>query len=568
MPAPLFQDPQAATAIALLQAPGEYRARLLTEIANAQANAQVQGAQAWSGGIQNAAQAFAQVPQQMQAQKMQALQAQDIQGQIAEREAVAAQRTAQTAGAARDQRAAQMWAEQLKANVNPETGRPDYEKAAKAVSEYFPVQANTFLEGIQKTESTRLSLLKSQAEIDTAQKNAAKALSNHMGELAAVGLNKLDTDTPQNARDHFLGLIASAAASGAISEKDAHEALMKTASAGPDQLAGIYSHYLDAAPEVKTRLVAEDLKKAETAKNLSEANKQPTAKSYQKSSVLLDGKPAEVLTDPTPGGKIYDLDGKAIENAANRIKPIPTAAQISLNSIGGDASKATAKAIAEYRIAPPSARTLASPAGESLMLQVMTENPAYQATEFPTRQKMRAAFTSGAQSQTINSLNTAIGHLDQFTNVIKALDNGNFRPGNEAYNWLRSTFGDSAPTNFEGIRSIMSGELASAFKKSGATDQEIASVEKAVSSKNSTKQLMDYVKTIALPALGSKVISFDQQYRQVMGKDDPFKILLPESEEVLKKYGIDPAHPTIGASGSAPSAGRVYYDANGDPVKR
>jgi hypothetical protein len=52
---------------------------------------------------------------------------------------------------------------------------------------------------------------------------------------------------------------------------------------------------------------------------------QAAPKSYQKSSVLLDGKPAEVLTDPTPGGKIYDLNGTVIENAAARVKPIPAA---------------------------------------------------------------------------------------------------------------------------------------------------------------------------------------------------------------------------------------------------
>ncbi len=59
---------------------------------------------------------------------------------------------------------------------------------------------------------------------------------------------------------------------------------------------------------------------------------QTAPKDYQKSSVLLDGKPAEILTDPAPGGKIYDLDHKVIENAATRIKPIPSAAAVSITS--------------------------------------------------------------------------------------------------------------------------------------------------------------------------------------------------------------------------------------------
>lgn len=276
--------------------------------------------------------------------------------------------------------------------------------------------------------------------------------------------------------------------------------------------------------------------------------KPQTEKGRQAEWGVLDGKQVAIAFDPGTG-KRFDADGNDV---TARVKPIPPASvQVALTAANANVSP-MAKAIAEYRSPPPSPRSMTTPAGEGLMRQVLEANPSYDATQYPTRAKMRQAFTSGPQSQTINSLNTAIGHLDQFTSVVKALDNGNFRPGNEAYNWLRATFGDSAPTNFAGIKSIMAGELASAFKKSGATDQEIASVEQAISGKNSAKQLLDYVQSIALPALGSKVVSFEQQYRQVMGEGDPFKILLPESEAILKKYNIDPAHPQMG--GAAKSA--------------
>lgn len=287
---------------------------------------------------------------------------------------------------------------------------------------------------------------------------------------------------------------------------------------------------------------------------------EPAAKSYQHVDKLLDGKPTTLLLDPAPGGKLYDLNQKEIENAAARVKPIPPASVTVRNMIdasGKGEISSTAKGIAEYRIPAPSARSMASGEGKALMDQVLRANPDYDAGQFPARSKMRIQFTSGAQSQTINSINTAIGHLDQFVDVAKALDNGNFRPGNQAFNWLKATFGDSAPTNFEGIRSIMSGELASAFKKSGATDQEIKSVESAIASKNSTSQLVDYATKIAIPALGSKIAAFDQQYHAVMGKNDPFKVLTPDAEDVLTKYGFDPAHPRMGGPSTptlAPSA--------------
>lgn len=238
---------------------------------------------------------------------------------------------------------------------------------------------------------------------------------------------------------------------------------------------------------------------------------------------------------------------------------------------GSPAASPLAKAMAEYRSPPISPRSMASGPGKALMEEVLRLNPDYDATQFPTRQKTRIAFTSGPQSETISSLNTAIGHLDQFVDVAKALENGNFRPGNEAHNWLKATFGDSAPTNFEGIRGIMAGELASAFKKSGATDQEIASVQAAIQSKNSTRQLVDYATTIAIPALGSKVANRNAQYRQVMGEKDPFKVLSPDAERVLVKYGFDPAHPTMGKGTTAatgPKATQRFNPATGklEPV--
>jgi len=208
----------------------------------------------------------------------------------------------------------------------------------------------------------------------------------------------------------------------------------------------------------------------------------------------------------------------------------------------------TARAIAEYRIPPPSSRSLASGPGMALMDQVMKINPEYRGEEFPTRQKVRAAFTSGAQSQTINSLNTAIEHLDQFVGAAKALDNGDFTPGNSAYNALRSAFGSTAPTNFQGIKSIMAGELASAFKKSGATDTEIASVEKSINDSASTKQLVEYATKVAMPALGSKAASFNEQYHSVMGEKDPWSPISKGAKSTLQKYGLDPGNLQMGGA--------------------
>lgn len=233
---------------------------------------------------------------------------------------------------------------------------------------------------------------------------------------------------------------------------------------------------------------------------------------------------------------------------------------VGLNDQGQPVASPLAKQIAEYRVPPPSTRSLATPAGQALMAQVQNLNPDFRADMFPAAQSMRKAFTSGPQAQTLNSLNTAIEHLDQFKAAADALGNGNFKPGNAAYNWVRDQFGSSAPSNFNGIKTIMSGELASAFKKSGATDQEIAAVQHALDSASSPSQLSDYVTKIAIPALGSKAATYQQQWQATMGARDPFSVYTPGAKAVLEKYGAP------GSAGSAPQTaggGFVVMDPSG-----
>lgn len=80
---------------------------------------------------------------------------------------------------------------------------------------------------------------------------------------------------------------------------------------------------------------------------------QTAPKSYEKSSVLLDGKPAEILTDPAPNGKIYDLNRNVIENAAARIKPIPPAALQAQGAVAAAVSNLPAWALDSSRPVGP-----------------------------------------------------------------------------------------------------------------------------------------------------------------------------------------------------------------------
>lgn len=545
-----YRNPYVGSISDLLQRPGDIEARRAESVANAQAQSEIARGNAWAGAVSNIGQIASAIPGQIAQSKRLAQQDEAAGLQIGEQKRAIAQRDAFSKiirdTPQMDEDGVSLYdvpavAKQLAAlGMDPNAavehlGKVNdafrQEKAAKlalvktgaasiAAAGNDPTLAHHFLDQLEKNGTySKDQVGQFRDFIDADETNVAKLTSYLMGP------QKMENAAPGSmARNPVTGAVVPGSA---VPEK-------------PQRPVVVPPGAIAVAPSGETVATG--------------PAKEPTPKSYQKSSVLLDGKPTEILLDPTPGGKIYDLSGAPIDNAAARVKPIPPASVQVYNqqtAEGKGEISPLAQSIAEYRVPPPSPRSMSAGAGKALMEQVMRANPDFDAGQFPARSKMRIQFTSGPQSQTINSLNTAIGHLDQFTNVVKALDNGNFQPGNQAYNWLKSTFGDSAPTNFAGIRDIMAGELASAFKKSGATDEEISSVKSSIAAKNSTNQLLDYVQTIALPALGSKVVNFDQQYRQVMGPKDPFKILLPESEDILKKYGIDPAHPQMGKSPAA-----------------
>ena len=289
------------------------------------------------------------------------------------------------------------------------------------------------------------------------------------------------------------------------------------------------------------------------------ADKPTTAKSLQRASVLLDGKPTEVFTDPDPAAKqrVFDLNGAPIQNAATRIKPIPPASVTIHNETQRSLSQAdnpVVKGIAEYRIAPPSPRSMATPDGQALMAAVANLNPSYDATQFPNRQRTRIAFTTGTQGQQINAMNTAIGHLEQVADVAGDLGNSDLQIANRAKNWFATQFGGASVTNFDTAKTVLAGELASVFKRSGATDAEIKSVESTINSANSPAQLKGYADQV-IPLLGSKLSALNYQYHQAMGEGDPFQALSPDAKQILTKRGFDPDHPSLKNSANAAATG-------------
>lgn len=289
---------------------------------------------------------------------------------------------------------------------------------------------------------------------------------------------------------------------------------------------------------------------------------QAAPKSYQKSSVMLDGKPAEILTDPTPGGKVYDLSGNAIDNAASRVKPIPPASvQVNTGLTGDRPASPAEKAMANYMLPPISPRSMATPAGKAMMDHILAENPGYDASQYSVRAPTRKAFTTGPQGQQITSMNTAIEHLDQLQAAADALKNGDFKPGNAAFNYLKDTFGSGAPTSFATIKEKVDKELDAVASK-GVPTVSGAAAQKQIGGVNSSPESVKAYIDTSIGLVGSSLHALDYQYHQAMGPQDNFAPLTPKAQEILAKRGFDKtgtpqAAQTAAPTLAAPPAGRV-----------
>lgn len=202
--------------------------------------------------------------------------------------------------------------------------------------------------------------------------------------------------------------------------------------------------------------------------------------------------------------------------------------------------RATVKKIAAYDEDPSKSVGLRSGMRDKVMQWVNQVNPAYKADEFSVRSPTRKAFTTGTQGQQINAINTAIGHIDQLTDVANDLQNGGFVPGNAAWNRVRSMFGAAEVTNFDTLKDALAGEVASVLSKGGATVSGIAEAKEKINAANSPQQLAGFVKTL-IPVMGSKLTALDYQYHQAMGADDTYSALSPQSKMILAKHGFDPA---------------------------
>jgi hypothetical protein len=124
-------------------------------------------------------------------------------------------------------------------------------------------------------------------------------------------------------------------------------------------------------------------------------------------------------------------------------------------------------------------------------------------------------------------------------------------------NRIQPLFGDPRMKKINTTSNAVAGELATVFKNTSGTDQEIKSWREQFSGYDSPKQIKEGGVNQAIELIGSRLGALRNKYEQGLGKPIDFQILSPKSRRILKSLGadVDTMDPGGTNNNSAPASG-------------
>jgi hypothetical protein len=148
-------------------------------------------------------------------------------------------------------------------------------------------------------------------------------------------------------------------------------------------------------------------------------------------------------------------------------------------------------------------------------------------------------FESGSVSKQLNGLNTSVQHINVLKPVLAQLDNGQVPFINAIKNtWNQQVMGSPAPTDFNGVRDFVTGEISKAVLPNGGGEAERQALAKSAASANSGAALQSILNRWQELLAGKTNATRLQWDNGTMGRFGAFdKFLLPDTKTAL---GITP----------------------------
>jgi vacuolar-type H+-ATPase subunit H len=265
---------------------------------------------------------------------------------------------------------------------------------------------------------------------------------------------------------------------------------------------------------------------------------------------------ARQINDQINGAGITNNTAPAVTMTGNNVPDkAMQAAYLAKLPGGANGDLATlVKGIANYNINPNAipTRQFRGASGytqQQILTLVAQYDPSFAEQQYASRQALITNFTSGKYSQNINALNTAVGHISDILGNFSGLGNAGFTPYNQAKNFVATIFGSGAPTRAGLNVNAATSEIASVFKGSGATDQEIKALG-TLDANSSPDQVEAYIET-ATQLLASRLNALQDTYSSGMGKAPDKSFLSTTSQHELlnlQQQGLDIKVPQLADS--------------------
>lgn len=304
-----------------------------------------------------------------------------------------------------------------------------------------------------------------------------------------------------------------------------------------------------------------------------------TAAPNEKLSDILSKKVIDA--NPQLAGMTAGQYARTITNQFGNASMEAQAPNVPEDTHGGDYLKtlsptiaAQVKAYAEGRQPLPTGFALKSPYFQNMLRMVTQYDPTFDAVNYNARASTRRDFTSGKSAGTINSMNTALGHLNQLDQAATALNNSDYPKWNSIANWFSQETGQAAPKNFKAAAGLVAEELTRVYRQAGGSEADINRHLADLDVNASPEQIHGVLYSIA-ELLKSKLDAMGEQYNQGMGTtEDPLRLLngpAQTSFNRLLSYGPEgkgtpgtanrPEGGTVVRPSEAFVVGRTYRDA-------
>ncbi len=180
--------------------------------------------------------------------------------------------------------------------------------------------------------------------------------------------------------------------------------------------------------------------------------------------------------------------------------------------------------------------------------------PAFQSFGGEVRGKSAQAFTSGKPAMNVLSLNTAIGHAGTAMKAYQAVGNTNQEWLNKPLNYLRTKTNDPNIIRLGVSLNALQGELATVFKGSAGTDQEIGKWMTYLSSNLTPKQAGAALPQV-VELLKSRQGALGQMRSQgLSNRPGTGPLISPHAQEIINQIGGQG-----GQSGLSPQE-QIEYD--------